>query len=172
MGEPAIVVGEVTKAHGVRGEVAVRNRSDNPDRWIAGAVVHAPDGRALTVATVRPHGGRLLVTFEEIAGRDDAETLRGAELSVPTSELPALQEGEWWPHELEGCAVRTESGRELGTLREVAFNPANDIWVVVADDGAETLVPVLRSVLIDVDLEGRRIVVRDVPGLTVPDDGP
>jgi len=170
--EPTVVVGQVTRAHGVHGEVAVRNRSDNPDRWVPGAVVSAPDGRSLTVGAVRPHGDRLLVTFEEIRDRAAAEALRGAELSVAISTLPPLAEGEWWPHQLEGCRIMTESGRDLGLLTEVVFNPANDLWVAVDAAGEETLVPALRSVLVEVDVVSRRIVVRDVPGLTTPgDDG-
>ncbi len=170
MDEPAIVVGQVTKAHGVRGEVAIRNRSDNPDRWIPGAVVHGPNGRALTVAAVRSTGDRMVVMFEGIADRDAADTLRGAELTVPAAWLPDLAEGEWWPHQLEGCVVRTDDDRDIGILREVVFNPANDIWVVVADDGSETLVPVLGWLLVDVDVDAKRIVVKRVPGLTAPDD--
>jgi 16S rRNA processing protein RimM len=168
--EPAIVVGQITKAHGVRGEVAVRNRSDNPDRWTPGAVVHGPDGRALTVATVRASGDHMVVSFEGIVDRDAADAMRGAELTVPAAWLPELAEGEWWPHQLEGCVVRTDDDRDIGILREVVFNPANDIWVVVADDGTETLVPVLDWLLVDVDMDARRIVVKRVPGLTVADD--
>ncbi|MEX0984330.1 MAG: ribosome maturation factor RimM [Actinomycetota bacterium] len=172
MDEPTIVVGEVTRAHGVRGEVAVRNRSDNPERWLPGTIVRAPDGSALTVAAVRTHGGKLLVTFEQIADRNAAETLRGAELRVPLTDLPPLAEGEWWPHDLEGCRIFTESGRDLGTLTEVVFNPANDLWVARDEAGTETLVPALRSLLVDVDIAARRIVVRDVPGLTTPEAQP
>jgi 16S rRNA processing protein RimM len=170
MGEPTVVVGEVTRAHGVHGEVAVRNRSDNPDRWVAGATVLRPDGRPLTVAAVRVHGDRLLVTFAEIDDRTQAEALRGVELAVPVSSLPPLGEMEWWPHQLEGCTVTTEAGRDLGTVREVILNPANDLWVAVDAEGVETLVPALRSLLREVDVEAKRIVVRDVPGLTVPED--
>ena len=102
--------------------------------------------------------------------RTAAEALRGAELSVPESSLPPLQDGEWWPHDLEGCRVRTEAGRDLGTLTEVIFNPANDLWVSVDEAGVETLVPALRSLLVEVDVAAKRVVVRDVPGLTVPED--
>lgn len=172
MSEPTIVVGQVTKAHGVRGEVAVRNRSDNPERWVPGATVFAPDGRELTVRAVRPHGERLLVTFAQIDDRDAAEALRGAELTVPGTWLPDLGDGEWWPHDLEGCAVVTDDGRIVGTIREVEFNPANDLWVAVDADGRETLVPALASILVDVDVDAKRVVVRAVPGLTVPEDGP
>lgn len=169
MDEPAIVVGQVMKAHGVRGEVSLRNRSDNPGRWVPGATVFTPDGDVLTIASVRPHGERLLVTFEGIADRTSADALRGVELTVPVSWLPALPDGEWWPHELEGCAVRTESGRELGIVSEVVLNPANDLWVTVDEQGNETMVPALRSLLVDVDLASRSILVKDVPGLTAPD---
>jgi 16S rRNA processing protein RimM len=168
--EPTVVVGVVTRAHGVRGEVAVENRSDNPDRWVAGAVVRTPDGRGLTVEAVRPHGGRLLVTFQGVVDRTGAEALRGLELSVPRSSLPPLGEDEWWPHQIEGCRMVTETGRDLGVVTEVVFNPANDLWVAVDDAGAETLVPALKDLLVEVDVEAKRIVVRDVPGLTAPEE--
>jgi 16S rRNA processing protein RimM len=167
--EPAVVVGVVTRAHGVRGEVAVENRSDNPDRWVAGAVVRTPDGRALTVEAVRPHGGRLLVTFAGVADRTTADALRGLELSVPRSALPELGEDEWWPHQIEGCRLTTETGRDLGVVTEVVFNPANDLWVAVDDAGNESLVPALKDLLVEVDPDAKRIVVRDVPGLTAPE---
>ncbi|HEX6843895.1 MAG TPA: ribosome maturation factor RimM [Actinomycetota bacterium] len=170
MDEPTFVVGVVTKAHGVRGEVALRNRSDVPDRWVPGAVVHTREGRPLTVAAVRPHGERLLVTFEEVADRTTAEALRGVELVVPRSSRPPLGPDEWWPDELEGCRVVTEAGRDLGVVAEVVFNPANDLWVTVDQAGTETLVPALKDLLVDVDTDAKRIVVKDVPGLTTPED--
>jgi 16S rRNA processing protein RimM len=168
--EPTFVVGVVTKAHGVRGEVAVRNRSDNPERWVPGGVVRTADGRRLTIDAVRPHGERLLVRFAEITDRDAAEALRGVELVVPGSARPPLGPNEWWPDELEGCRVLTEGGRDLGVVTEVVFNPANDLWVAVDEEGNETLVPALKDLLVEVDTGGKRIVVRDVPGLTAPDD--
>ena len=170
MERPTIIVGVVTRAHGVRGEVAVQNRSDNPDRWAPGSVVFVGSGAMLTVAAVRAHGGRLLVTFEGVADRAGAESLRGRELLVPRSWLPELPPGEWWPDQLEGCAILTDTGRTLGVLTEVITNPANDLWVAVDDAGVETLVPVVRELLVEVDVDAKRIVVRDVPGLTAPED--
>ena len=170
MSEPTVVVGEVTRAHGVHGEVAVRDHSDNPNRWVPGAVVLTSEGSVLTVSRIRSHADRLLVTFAEITDRASAEALRGIELVVPVTELPPLGDGEWWPHDLEGCRITTESGRDLGVLTGVVFNPANDLWVAVDAAGTETLVPALRSLLIDVDVAGKRIVVRDVPGLTAPEE--
>jgi 16S rRNA processing protein RimM len=169
--EPTITVGRIAKAHGVRGEVTVENRSDNPDRWVPGSVLFDADGRQLTVRTVRPHGGRLLVTFEKITDRSHAETLAGSILVVPESWLPALAEGELWSFQIEGCTVRTKSGRSLGTVHEVLAYPAHDVWRVVDDDGTETLIPAVDDVfIVSVDADARTAVVRDVPGLTVEDE--
>jgi 16S rRNA processing protein RimM len=169
--EPTVVVGVVTGVHGLRGEVSVQNRSDNPDRWSPGGVVLREDGgAALTIAASRRHGRRLLVTFDGVADRGAAEQLRGAVLVVPESWLPDLSEGEWWAHQLEGCEVRTVSGRILGVVTEVIANPANDLWVAVDEEGRETLVPALADLLIDVDVAARSIVVDDVPGLTAPEE--
>jgi 16S rRNA processing protein RimM len=170
--EPTVVVGVVTGVHGLRGDVSVQNRSDNPDRWSAGGIVMREDGAALTIGSSRRHGRKLLVKFDGIADRSAAEGLRGAILVVPESWLPELAEGEWWAHQLEGCEVRTASGRVLGIVKEVIPNPANDLWVAVDDEGIETLVPALADLLIDVDVEARTILVRDVPGLTAPEEPP
>jgi 16S rRNA processing protein RimM len=169
--EPTVVVGKVTKAHGIRGEVAVEIRSDNPERFTDGASVFTPDGRELTIERVHAHGQRTLVLFVGVADRTAAEALAGTLLEVPESWLPTLGEGEYWPFELEGCRVVTDADRELGTVSEVIPNPANDLWVAVDDDGVETLVPALRDVIVEVDVTAKRILVRDVPGLTAPEDG-
>jgi 16S rRNA processing protein RimM len=168
--EPTVVVGRIAKPHGVAGEVAVEVRSDNPDRFAPGATLYLEDGRSLEIRTSRPHAGALLVSFAGVGDRDAAEALRGATLVIPRSMLPDLPEGAWWPHQLVGCEVLTESGRSLGTLADVIHNPANDLWLVRDERGAEILVPALRDVLVDVDTAARRVVVRDVPGLTAPDD--
>jgi 16S rRNA processing protein RimM len=168
--EPTVLVGKITKAHGVRGEVSVLVLSEFPQRFAPGATVWLEDGSPLTVASARPHGSRLLVSFEGVGDRARADGLRGRSLVIPESELPALPEGSWWPHELEGSAVVTESGLTLGTLVEIVANPANDLWVARRGD-RETLIPAIRDVVVEVDLGAKRIVVRDVPGLTVPEDG-
>lgn len=166
MPEPTVAVGRITRAHGITGEVAVVVLSEVPERFAEGAVVYLEDGRALTVESVRPHRGRLLVRFREVADRTQAEALRGRLLVVPTSMSPPLPEGSWWDHDIEGCLVQTEGGRELGVVREIIHTAANDVWVAVDEAGAETLIPVLRDVLVEVDVAAKRILIREIPGLT------
>jgi 16S rRNA processing protein RimM len=168
--EPTVVVGKVAKAHGLRGEVTLMAISDNPDRFAAGSTVYTEDGRELHVRSCRGDGARLLVTFEGIEDRPNAETLHGVMLVVPRSMLPTLPAGEYWPHELEGCAVVTELGRQIGTITDVIPNQANDLWVAIDEAGVETLIPAIRDVIVEVDVPGQRVLVRDVPGVTAPED--
>ncbi|HET7928042.1 MAG TPA: ribosome maturation factor RimM [Actinomycetota bacterium] len=169
MDEPTVVVGRITRAHGVTGEVAVLVVSEVPGRFDDGATVWLEDGRTLTVESSRPHKDRLLVRFRGVEDREQAEALQTALLVVPESSSPELPEGSWWDHRIVGCAIETDAGRVLGTVREVIHTPANDVWSAVDDDGVETLVPVLRDVILAVDTDARRIVAREIPGLTAPD---
>jgi 16S rRNA processing protein RimM len=166
--EPTVVVGRITRAHGVRGEVAVSVLSEVPGRFADGAVVYLEDGRPLTVRSSRPHGDRLLVSFAGVGDRAAAEALGGALLVVPGSMSPPLPEGSWWDHQLIGCEVLTDSGRPLGRLAEVIHTPANDVWCATVG-GRETLIPALKDSVVSVDVAARRIVVREIPGLTVPE---
>lgn len=170
-GDPArrAAVGRITRAHGIRGEVAVMVLSEVEGRFDAGATVTLESGRTLRIADVRPNRGRLLVKFREIPDRTIAETLAGQYVFVGLEDVPPAPEGAFWPHQLEGCEVRTESGRPLGVVREVVSGPANDWWVVRAN-GEETMVPALKDVVLSVDVVARQVVVRDVPGLTAPEE--
>jgi 16S rRNA processing protein RimM len=110
------------------------------------------------------------VAFEGVGDRNAAELLRGLTLVVPRSSLPELPPGEFWPHQLEGCVVMTESGRTLGAITDVVANPAQDLWVTVDEAGTEIMVPAIREVVVEVDVAAGRVLVRDIPGLTAPDD--
>lgn len=169
MDEPTVAVGRITRAHGVHGEVAVLVISEVPGRFDDGATVRTEAGRALTVSSSRPHGDRLLVRFAEVADREQADALRGALLVVPESASPELPAGSWWDHQIVGCEVETEGGRTLGAVRDVIHTAANDVWSVVDVDEAETLIPVIEDVIAEVDVAAKRIVVREVPGLTAPE---
>jgi 16S rRNA processing protein RimM len=168
MDESAVAVGRITRAHGVQGELAVLVISEVPGRFADGETVWLEDGRTLTVESSRPHKDRLLVRFREVQSREQAEALQRALLVVPESLSPELPEGSWWDHRIVGCAIETDTGRALGTVHDVIHTAANDVWSAVDDEGTETLIPVLRDVILDVDMDAKRIVVREIPGLTMP----
>ena len=160
-------MGRITRAHGVRGEVAVLVLSEVKGRFEAGSRLSLEDGRTLTVRMSRPDRNRLLVTFEEIPDRTAAEPLGGSYLFVDAAEVPPPPEDAFWPHDLEGCEVVTDGGRSLGVITEIVHGPANDIWVTRRDD-REILVPALKDVVVSVDVASKRVVIREIPGLTDP----
>jgi 16S rRNA processing protein RimM len=168
MDESTVAVGRITRAHGVQGELAVLVISEVPGRFADGETVWLEDGRTLTVESSRPHKDRLLVRFREVQTREQAEALQRALLVVPESLSPELPEGSWWDHRIVGCAIETDTGRALGTVHDVIHTAANDVWSAVDDEGTETLIPVLRDVILNVDMDAKRIVVREIPGLTMP----
>lgn len=162
MSEP-VPVGRVAKAHGIRGEVSIEILSDHPERFAVGALLGHRDAQ-LTVETVRPHQGRLLVKFEEVADRNDAERLRGAMLTVPSAERLPLPEGRYYPSDLVGLDVVAADGTTLGRFARVVESPAHDLWAV-AVGAREVLVPAVEAFIVSVDLPARRITLDPPEGL-------
>ncbi|MDO9458014.1 ribosome maturation factor RimM [Nocardioides sp.] len=173
MEEIEVVVGRVGKPHGIRGEVTVDVRSDEPDRRFAdGAAlrVEAPRGsafshRTLTVERSRWHQTTLLVAFAEIADRNEAETARGVVLHamVSADEVPDDPD-EYYDHQLVGLAVHDVDGTLIGEVTGLVHG-AQDLLAVRSVDGRDTLVPFVSALVPEVDLPGGRVVVADRPGL-------
>jgi len=169
-----VVVGRVGRAHGIRGEVAVELRTDDPStRFAVGAVLRPePSARnRLTVRNARAHGHRLLVTFVEVGDRTQAESLRGASLVIDVASGGGPPDPEeFYDHQLVGLSVRTTDGRAVGTVRDVRHLPAQDLLVVAdADDGDDHLVPFVRALVPEVDVAGGTLLVDAPPGLLDPD---
>jgi 16S rRNA processing protein RimM len=159
-----LAVGRITRAHGIHGEVAVLNLSEVPARYEPGSILRLEDGRRLTVEKARPHRHRLLVKFEEVPDRNEAETLKGEVLLVASDQAPTPPEGAYWVHQMVGMDVVSEGGRTLGRIAEVLHNPANDVWVAREGD-REVLIPAVRDIVAGVDLQAGRVTVREVEGL-------
>jgi 16S rRNA processing protein RimM len=156
-----LAVGRISRAHGVRGEVSVLRLSEVEDRFAKGSVLRLEDGRSLTIEAMRPHQQRLLVKFAEIEDRTQAESLRGEVLLVPAEAAPEPPDGAFWVHQVVGLEVVTEDGRSLGRIVDVQGNPANDLWVTESG----TLIPAVREIVVEIDMQGRRVTVREIPGL-------
>ncbi len=184
MSTTQVVVGRIGKPHGIRGELSVEPRTDEPERRFAvgtvlatqtpkGGEPHGP-GRptALTVESVRWHQDRLLVRFVEVPDRTTAEAARGLVLAadVPTDEAPEDPE-EFYDHQLVGLRVETTEGAVVGEVRVIQHGAGPDLVVVDTPDG-EVLVPFVTALVPVVDVPGGRIVVEDRPGLLspLPDD--
>ncbi|MFA9444746.1 ribosome maturation factor RimM [Egicoccus sp. AB-alg6-2] len=136
-----VVVGRVIKAHGIRGEVVVDVLSDVPGRFDGGQTVVLA-GEPRTIASSRPHQGRLLVRFEGVADRTAAELLRGSQLQAPAADVS--DEETYYAHELVGMAVVSDDGADLGTVQALIELPeaaGYDLLEVVRGDGTTWLLP-------------------------------
>jgi 16S rRNA processing protein RimM len=172
-----LVVGRIGKPHGIKGEVTVDVRTDEPERrFAAGATLRAQAPRgsastltALTVARARWHQSTLLVTFEELTDRNTAEAARGIVLhaSVPTDEVPEDPD-EFYDHQLIGLTAYDLDGTRLGEVTGLVHGGAQDLLAVKALDGRDTLVPFVKALVPEVDVAGGRVVVADRPGLVAP----
>jgi len=169
-----VVVGRIGKAHGIKGEVSVDPRTDEPDRRfaigtaLAAARPNGSDARTLTVKTTRWHQDRLLVVFEEIPDRNVAEASRGLVLTttVDLADTPDDPD-EFYDHQLVGLAALTTDGVDIGTVTEVIHAGGQDLLAIKTATG-EVLVPFVQALVPMVDLAAGRLEIADRPGLLTP----
>ena len=165
-----ITVGRIVRPHGHRGSVVVDPETDFPDaRFKAGAEFYwhraeGADASTVRIVEARAHQGRWIVTLEGIDTMNDAETLRGIELKVPVESLHPLEAGTYYVHDLEGCAVVTLAGQEVGRVTGVQFGSGAPLLQIV-DERGEVLVPMVEGICKVIDTAGKRIVVDPPAGL-------
>lgn len=169
-----VVVGRIGRPHGIRGEVTVETRTDEPDERFAPGAVLSVDGpvHELTVDRTHWHSGRLLVTFQDVADRNQAEALRGLLLHVERAEDERPDDPEeFYDSSLVGCEVSLVDGAPVGVVTEVVHLPAQDLLAIRTPDDRDVLVPFVSAMVPEVDPAGRRIVIDPPPGLLEEVDG-
>ena len=176
-----VIVGRAGRPHGIRGEVVIGVRTDEPDlRFAVGAAVDAASsadeagdvpGQRLTVASARWHSGQLLVSFAGITDRTAASELTGSWLSVDSSQLPDTGDSdEFRDHQLIGLNVRTADGEPVGVVTDVLHYGQDLLVVQRAPSGAagECLVPFVKAIVPEVDIAAGLVVIDPPPGLLDP----
>lgn len=166
-----VLVGRIGRAHGLRGDLFVEVRTDEPERRFAVGTQFATSAGRLTVEATRWHGRRLLVRFTEVSDRTAAEALGGVDLplEVLTDERPEDPE-EFYDHQLVGLSACTPEGEPIGQVSEVLHLPGQDLLAVQTASGQVGLVPFVRDMVPVVDLAARRVTVTDRVGLLGADD--
>ena len=166
-----LTVGRVVKAHGIGGEVVVEIRTDDPAaRFAPGNALRAKNSRSgaertVVVDQVREHGGRLLVRLAGVNDRDAADALRGSLFVVDSGDLPPIDEPDtYYDHQLEGLAVRTTAGLDVGVVAEVLHTAAGELLAVRRDSG-EVLVPFVSAIVTSVSLGDGLIEIDPPDGL-------
>jgi len=169
--EPAqlVSVARVSSAHGIRGELKVRLHWEGSEAlhsgsplWIGGSAQEASE---VTLQRVRPGGrGTWIVAIEGLRDRSAAERMRGLEFFVDSVDLPEPEEDEFYYRDLEGLRVLSTTGAALGTVERIFATGANDV-LVIRQGERELLLPFIDDVVVEVDQEGRRLVVEPLEGM-------
>ena len=165
--EPVFIsVAKLRRPHGLKGEMLVKVLTDFPERIQPGFVLlfgeeHTP----VTIKTRRSHNQGLLLSFEELPALEDIEHLRNNQLYVKVDDVPELEEGEFYHHQIIGFQVIDEQGEELGHLAEILETGANDVYIVRPKEGKELLLPATSEVILEIDAAKKQITARLIPGL-------
>lgn len=171
--EALVRVGHIFRPHGVQGELKVKPETDDPYRFEAMEAVHvgtyADQTTPYAIESIRyqesKRGLTVILKLAGIDSRDAAETIKKKFVFVPEEELPPLEDGEFFIHDLIGLDVVTEDDAFIGTVANVLQMPAHDVYVVRRDGASEAMIPAVANFIVDIDLEGERIVVRPIEGL-------
>jgi len=157
---PQILVGRILSPAGLLGEVRVQVFSDVSHRFASGGVVHVGGSRH-QVQYGRSTARGLVVKFHDVDSRNAAEALRGKEVYVREKDVPPPPEDTYYHYQVLGMRVVTVDGEDVGAVTDILTTGANDVYLV-RREGKETLVPAIADVVIEMDVEHRRMVV-DLP---------
>ncbi|MET3174195.1 UNVERIFIED_ORG: 16S rRNA processing protein RimM [Arthrobacter sp. UYCu721] len=166
-------VARIGKPHGIRGEVTVQVLTDAPgDRFVPGTefVVEPASAGPLSVESARWNKDILLLAFEGIETRNQAETLRGAKLFIETEELDEDDDEGWYEHELVGLEARVGS-QVVGKIAALHTLPVQDLLVVETSDGKEILVPFVEQIVPEVNVADGFVLLTPPDGLFEVNDG-
>jgi 16S rRNA processing protein RimM len=159
-----LVVGRIGRAHGVLGEATVQVQTDDPDvRFKVGAKLSLDNGKDLTIRSARWHNQILLLAFDGIIDRNQIEELRDQMISAEV-DITSLSPGEYHYQQLLGCQVFLQSDELIGEVDEIVKLPGQDL-LSVARNGKKVLIPMVKKIIISIDVSAKKIVVDPPEGL-------
>ncbi|MFK7843847.1 MAG: ribosome maturation factor RimM [Rhodothermales bacterium] len=168
-----LTIGKVLRGHGIRGELKILPESDDPARLLElEEVFVGVDENSSTLYKVESarlqqskKGVVVLMFFAGVKGRDSADALRHQLLFASKDQLPPLEEGEFFLHELIGSKVETDTGELVGTLREIVELPAYNLYVIKRAGQKDALIPAVPEFIETIDVDAQIIVIRPIEGL-------
>jgi 16S rRNA processing protein RimM len=169
-----LILGEILRPHGVRGELRMRVFTDYPERiaeksqLILAENEEGKRARQLKLESMRMHQNYALLKFEGVDDRDAADLFRELLVLVEIDDAVPLEEGEFYLYQVIGLQVVTDEGETLGTVKEVMETGANDVYIVESERYGEVLLPAIPSIIVRTDVEAGIVTVHLMDGL-LPD---
>ena len=162
--EGHVVVGQVTGSWGLRGDVKVQPQTDSAERFSAGSELHL-DGRPAIVESSRSLKGGYVIRLTGVNDRTAADLIRGSLITVLEDEIAPLPDDTFYHFQLIDMQVFSDEGESLGAIVEILDTSANDVYVVRSDGKPDLLIPAIREIVLDVDVDAERMTVHLAPGL-------
>lgn len=155
------MIGEIVAAQGLRGDVRMRILTHFPERiQKLNAIFLGDEPQPRRLLAVHLKGNVAILSLADVNSRELAEELRGLPVRIALDQAAPLPEDEYFYFQLIGLPVYDEAGTLLGNLAEILETGANDVYVIRGGPGGELLLPAIKSVVLRIDLEQGRIVVR------------
>lgn len=167
-----LLIGKVAKPHGLRGHLKVYSYAASRETFSPGRKVFLNRGEGMkgwVISEAKGQAHSLILKFQGLDDRQEAETLAGSSLYVEEKDLEALPEGEYYRYQLIGSRVVDDRDRFLGFMEDIFTTPAHDIWVIRGGD-KEILFPAVEECILSVDQIQKKIRVRDLYDLAEGDD--
>lgn len=163
-----VIIGRITKPHGVRGAVKVEPITDDPNRFslLDKVYVGSEDkpGDAVDIERVQFQNKLLILSLANVTSREAADALRGKYLHIPADQALDLPDGSVYIYDLIGLKVVTNKNEFVGTVKDFQEYPANDMFVI-ENDGREYLIPDVPDIVQDVNIEDGTIIINPIDGL-------
>ena len=166
--EKLLQVGVISSTHGVRGEVKVFPTTDDVKRFKKLKNVILDTGREhmpLEVESVKFFKQFAILKFKGIDNINDIEKYKGKSLLVDRQNAVKLRKDEYFIADMIGMEVFTEDGELFGKLKDVLETGANDVYIIDSVKHGEVLVPAIKQCILDVDIEGQKMVIHLMEGL-------
>jgi 16S rRNA processing protein RimM len=160
-------IATVVGAHGIKGAVKARYVSSTPDYYLKEKVFFLEkEGilNALNIISINNSKNCWIILFDEIHSRNDAEVIKGCRLLLPDNHLRPLEANEFFLHKIIGCRVEDQKGQILGKIIDILETGANNVYEV-SDGSSVFLVPDVPHVVVEINVETKRMVIDPLPGL-------
>jgi 16S rRNA processing protein RimM len=160
-GEPVYIsIGKIRRPHGVKGEMLMQVDTDLPEKIRPDLEVFVGTKKQpYKIKGVRNTASALLISFQSITNPETAGLLRNQLVFIKVPEIRELPDGRYYQHEVIGMSVVDEQGSDIGVIMEILVTGANDVYVVKQDSGDEILLPAIKTVIRDIDIEKKRMIV-------------
>lgn len=164
--EQYLVVGEILKPWGFRGDLKIKILSDYPNRLLKHKTLYlGVPARAYQVERARLHSGYALLKFVGYDTDAAVAKLRGELVQIRAQDAAKLKKGQYYHHQIIGLTVVTADAQTLGVIEQILETGANDVYLIRTPEGKEILIPAIKSVIKKIDLAAHSMTVELLPGL-------